>query len=74
MNGFNEVSCINHPMLHDFQEAACGYGVLIMAVYWVTEAFPIAVTALLPIVIFPLLGVMDSGDIAMQYAKVRRHV
>src|SRR5690606_21415032 len=33
-----------------------------MALWWVTEAVPIAVTALLPIVLFPLLGVMDIGS------------
>ncbi len=30
-----------------------------MAVWWVTEAVPIAVTALLPLVLFPLSGAMD---------------
>lgn len=33
-----------------------------MALWWVTEAVPIAVTALLPIVLFPLLGIMDIGS------------
>lgn len=30
-----------------------------IAIWWVTEAVPIAVTALLPIVLFPLTGAMD---------------
>lgn len=30
-----------------------------MAIWWVTEAVPIAVTALLPLVLFPLSGAMD---------------
>src|SRR5690606_23491233 len=30
-----------------------------MAIWWVTEAIPIGVTALLPIVLFPLTGAMD---------------
>lgn len=42
------------------------YGVvcvtLWMALWWVTEAVPIAVTALLPIILFPLLGVMDISS------------
>lgn len=33
-----------------------------MALWWVTEAVPIAVTALLPIILFPLLGIMDIGS------------
>lgn len=38
-----------------------------MALWWVTEAVPIAVTALLPIVLFPLLGVMDIGNTTAAY-------
>ncbi|KAM4628309.1 Na(+)/citrate cotransporter [Polymixia lowei] len=40
-----------------------------MAVYWCTEALPLAVTALLPAVLFPLLGIMQSKDVCMQYLK-----
>ena len=29
-----------------------------MAIWWITEAIPLAATALLPIVLFPLLGLM----------------
>lgn len=38
-----------------------------MALWWVTEAVPIAVTALLPIILFPLLGVMDIGSTTAAY-------
>ena len=31
--------------------------VVLMAVFWITEALPIAVTALLPLALFPLLGI-----------------
>ena len=30
---------------------------LLMAIWWATEAVPIAVTALLPILLFPMFGV-----------------
>ena len=33
---------------------------LLMAVWWITEVVPLAITALLPIVLFPLLGIMDG--------------
>lgn len=33
-----------------------------IAVWWITEAIPIAVTALLPIVLFPLSGALDLGS------------
>ena len=38
-----------------------------MAVWWMTEAVPIPVTALLPVLLFPLTGVMDGGRVASQY-------
>jgi sodium-dependent dicarboxylate transporter 2/3/5 len=39
----------------------------LMAVWWITEAVPLAATSLLPFVLFPLLGIMGSGDIAPFY-------
>lgn len=38
-----------------------------IAVWWVTEAVPIAVTALLPIVLFPLTGALDIGETTEAY-------
>lgn len=49
---------------------ACLYGVVIMAAYWITEALPLAVTALCPIVLFPALGVIPAKDVATSYIKV----
>ena len=40
----------------------------LMAVWWLTEATPIAATALLPIVLFPLLGVMSTAETTRSYA------
>ena len=54
--------------------AACGYALLIMAVYWVTEALPLAITALLPIVLFPILGILKGADVASAYIAVCRTV
>ena len=31
-----------------------------MAIWWMTEAVPLAATALLPVVLFPLLGIMGG--------------
>ncbi|MGH0173565.1 UNVERIFIED_CONTAM: hypothetical protein FKN15_065700 [Acipenser sinensis] len=47
----------------------CGYAIGLMALYWCTEALPLAVTALLPVVLFPMMGIMESGDVCMQYLK-----
>src|SRR5690625_7275112 len=38
-----------------------------MAFWWVTEALPIGITSLLPVVLFPVFGVMDSADTASAY-------
>ena len=41
-----------------------------MAVYWTLELLPLPVTSLLPVVLFPLLGVADTNSTAMVYMKV----
>ncbi|MBU1370320.1 MAG: SLC13 family permease [Bacteroidetes bacterium] len=40
---------------------------LLMAVWWITEAIPLAVTSLLPVALFPLFGVMSGQDVAATY-------
>jgi sodium-dependent dicarboxylate transporter 2/3/5 len=42
---------------------------LLMVVWWVTEAVPIAATALLPLALLPLLGVMSIAESAAPYAN-----
>uniref|UniRef100_A0A8C7N161 Solute carrier family 13 member 5a n=1 Tax=Oncorhynchus kisutch TaxID=8019 RepID=A0A8C7N161_ONCKI len=49
--------------------ARCAYVIALMAVYWCTEVLPLAVTALLPAVLFPLFGIMESKQVCMQYLK-----
>lgn len=39
----------------------------LMSVWWITEAIPIAATALLPVVLFPLLGVADGKEVSSAY-------
>jgi sodium-dependent dicarboxylate transporter 2/3/5 len=41
----------------------------LMAVWWVGEGTSLAVTALLPLVLFPLLGIMPSKQVAPNYAN-----
>lgn len=40
-----------------------------MAVWWATEAVPLAATALLPLVLLPLLGVLDVRQAAAPFAN-----
>ena len=41
---------------------------VLMAVWWMTEAIPIPATALLPLVLFPFLDVLDASTAAAPYA------
>jgi solute carrier family 13 (sodium-dependent dicarboxylate transporter), member 2/3/5 len=41
----------------------------LMAVWWLTEAIPLAATALLPLVLFPALGILRPADAAAPYAN-----
>ncbi|KAL2297347.1 hypothetical protein Nmel_016648, partial [Mimus melanotis] len=40
-----------------------------MALFWCTEALPLAVTALLPVLLFPLMNIMDSTTVSQEYLK-----
>lgn len=40
---------------------------VLMATWWVTEALPIPAVSLLPLVLFPSFGIMNSGEVASQY-------
>ena len=42
---------------------------VLMAVWWVTEAIPIPATALLPIALFPVLGVLSGSDVTHAYGN-----
>ena len=43
--------------------------VVLMAVWWATETVPVAVTALLPLALFPILGVTSFKEAALPYAN-----
>ncbi|KGL93422.1 Solute carrier family 13 member 2, partial [Charadrius vociferus] len=51
------------------QEAQCGYVIIVMALFWCTEALPLAVTALFPVLLFPLMNIMDSTTVCREYLK-----
>lgn len=38
-----------------------------MAIWWATEKVPLSITALLPVVMFPLLGIMDGKEVSTTY-------
>ncbi|XP_061703182.1 solute carrier family 13 member 3 [Syngnathoides biaculeatus] len=49
------------------KEGRCLYVVLLMATFWCTEALPLAVTAMLPVCLFPTLGIIPSKKLCPQY-------
>jgi len=55
--------------LMHFQAARAAYAIAIIAVYWVTEVVPIAATALLPLILFPALGVLSAEQTAINYLR-----
>lgn len=55
--GFHPVT--NEPAVGPMTAVAA-----LMAVWWISEAIPLAATSLLPLVLFPLLGVMSGKAVA----------
>ncbi|NWF89415.1 MAG: DASS family sodium-coupled anion symporter [Ignavibacteriaceae bacterium] len=39
----------------------------LMAIWWMTEAVPLAATSLLPIILFPILGILDGEKTSSSY-------
>lgn len=42
---------------------------LLMAIWWITDAIPLAATSLVPLALFPLLGVMTGKEVAPVYVN-----
>ncbi len=40
---------------------------VLMAIWWLTEALPLAGTALLPIALYPILGVLSASEVTREY-------
>jgi len=57
------------PLWIDGPEARAGYGILIITVFWITQAVPLSATALLPIVMFPFLDILSTREVCALYFK-----
>ena len=54
----------------EYQEAPLMAAIVVlMAVWWILEAVPIAVTSLLPIILFPLFNISDVAEAGKYYGK-----
>ncbi|XP_077995947.1 Na(+)/citrate cotransporter-like [Glandiceps talaboti] len=61
--------CLPMIIVIPTQESYCGYVLIVMTLYWVFEAIPMAATSLIPLVLFPFLGVMTASQTAVNYFK-----
>src|SRR5690625_648316 len=51
------------------QESRCAFVLLLMIVYWIFQPIPLPVTALLPVALFPLLGLASTEKACEPYLK-----
>lgn len=42
---------------------------ILMAVWWISESLPVAATAMMPLALYPMLGVMSTAQTAAPYAN-----
>ena len=52
--------------------AYCGFVLFVMSGFWITECLPIAITSLLPVVLFPIFGILDSKSTSKIYFEVTK--
>ncbi|CAF0745294.1 unnamed protein product [Rotaria sordida] len=57
------------PIIIKNSQARCGYIVLILSLYWIFEVIPLPVTSLLPLIFFPMAGVLKAEEVAPLYFR-----
>ncbi|XP_054707089.1 solute carrier family 13 member 2-like [Uloborus diversus] len=69
------IVCILTPIIFSplaaspYKESKCAYIILWMAVYWVLEPVHLTVTALMPVPLMPLFGILDATEVTANYMK-----
>lgn len=48
-------------------EYKCAFCVALMAMYWAAEVMPLAVTAMLPAVLFPITGILSAKEVTREF-------
>lgn len=48
-------------------EANCAFALILMSIFWITEVLPLPVTAMFPIFLFPLLGILTVKQTCAHY-------
>ncbi|KAL2728039.1 protein I'm not dead yet [Vespula maculifrons] len=49
-------------IMYNSSEIRCLFVILLMAGYWVTEAIPVPITSMIPVVLFPIFGIMNTTE------------
>ncbi|KAK7087494.1 Na(+)/citrate cotransporter-like isoform X2 [Littorina saxatilis] len=57
------------PLCYPNSVSRCGYCVIVMGFFWVTELIPLPVTSLFPVFLFPMFGIMTAKQVCMSYVK-----
>lgn len=59
------------PFLLDFDDKPrlCAYVLILMVVFWMFEPINLYMTALIPVALFPLLGIASTDDTCIRYMK-----
>uniref|UniRef100_A0A1I7W6R4 Ovule protein n=1 Tax=Heterorhabditis bacteriophora TaxID=37862 RepID=A0A1I7W6R4_HETBA len=57
------------PLLFLGMEFRCAFCIVLLSSFWIVEVVPIGITSLLPIFLFPLLGIQSAKDISLVYFK-----
>lgn len=45
----------------------CLYIIALMAMFWVTEVLPLPITGMIPVVLYPLMGIMSTNETCLCY-------
>lgn len=61
--------CLPVMLFNNTPEYRCMYLLIVMAIFWVTEALPLYVTSMIPIIAFPIMGIMSSDQTCRLYFK-----
>lgn len=64
--------CSIVPIIFSDSVGLCAYVVLLMSCYWVVLCVPIAVTSFVPVILFPIFGIMSSEKVSAVFFNVRK--
>ncbi|RCN43804.1 hypothetical protein ANCCAN_10193 [Ancylostoma caninum] len=57
------------PLLYFGMPSRCIYCILLISSFWIAEVVPIGITSLLPVFLFPVLGISSAKEICLVYFK-----